>query len=158
MIIRIGYSGSRHGMTRPQMLAVSDYLHHTLLVNDWDEPLIEFHHGDCTGGDAQAHVIATVTRCRIIAHPPLNSKYRAWCQADEIRPPDGYLRRDWAIANETGELLATPSSPVPDVHSGTWITAMYAVQLGHPARLFMQDGSLRAGSEFWGEWTRTLVR
>jgi hypothetical protein len=153
-IIRIGYPGSRHGMTTPQMLAVHGYLNHTLLVNDWDGLLIEFHHGDCIGGDAQAHVIATVTGCRTVAHPPLNPSKRAWCQADEIRPPDGYLRRYWAIASETGELLATPESPVPDVHSGTWIIAMYAVQLGHPARLFMPDGSLRPGSEFWGEWTR----
>jgi hypothetical protein len=152
MIIRIGYSGSRYGMTVPQMRAVYAYLCGTLTANDRNRPVLEGHHGDCTGGDAEFHVIATVLGARTVAHPPLNPRYRAGCKADEIRPPQGYLRRDWNIASETGELHAAPKSPVPDPHSGTWITAMYAVQLGRPAKIWMPDGTMRMGSDFWGAW------
>lgn len=148
MIIRIGYSGSRKGMTTPQLRAVYSYLQHVLLVNDLDAPVIEAHHGDCAGGDAQFHVIATVLGCRTVAHPPLNTRLRAWCPADEIRPPKDYLPRDWDIASETGELLATPATPGPVLRSGTWATIGYAVQLGRPAKVFAPgDGSLWNGRE-----------
>jgi hypothetical protein len=39
-------------------------------------------------------------------------------------------------------------------YSGTWITAMYAVQLGRPARIWLPDGTMRMGSDFWGAWQR----
>jgi hypothetical protein len=150
MLIKIGYSGSRRGMTTLQMRAVYRYLGHVLGVNDWDEPVIEGHHGDCIGGDAQFHVIATVLGCRTVSHPPANSSKRAWCRADEIRAPKDYLPRDWDIANETGELLAAPARITPDWHSGTWTTIGYAVQLGRPARVFAPDGQCYDGRGFFG--------
>jgi len=150
MIIRIGYTGSRNGMTRPQMIAVHRYLTYALLGNSIKGPLIEVeaHHGDCTGGDAQFHVIATVLGCRTVVHPPVNTSRRAWCAADETREPKDYLARDWDIVRETGELLATPYTTVQVPRSGTWTTVGYAVQAGHPAKVFMpHDGSLHAGSD-----------
>jgi hypothetical protein len=150
VIIRTGYSGSRHGMAAPQMRAVYQYLCRVLTVNDWEDPLIEGHHGDCLGGDKEFDTIVAVLGGRRIAHPPSDSSKRAWCKADEIRPPKGYLARDWDIANETGELLAAPRSPEPEPHSGTWITTGYAVQLGRPVTVFLPDGSVRAGSTFSG--------
>ena len=151
--IRIGYSGPRDGMTRPQMLAVYHHLAHVLLVNDNDPDVegIEFHHGDCLGGDAEAHVIATVLGCRTVAHPPLSSRYRAFCKADEIREPLDYLARDWNIAYETAELLAAPKTPALYRGSGTWTTAGYAVELGRPTSVFApEDGSYRPGASFFG--------
>lgn len=149
-IVRVGYSGSRHGMTAPQMRGVYLHLSYVLATHDWDDPLIEFHHGDCIGGDAQAHVIATVLGCRTVAHPPVNARYRAWCKADEVRQPKDYLARDWDIAQETGELLSGPESPVPVSGSGTWITTGYGVQLGRPVTVFLPDGSAHSGSAFFG--------
>lgn len=151
-LIRIGYSGSRDGMTTPQMRAVYGYLAHILLVNDNDPDIdgIEGHHGDCLGGDCGFHVIATVLGGRTVAHPPVNTRLRAYCQADEIREPKDYLVRDWDIAQETGELLATPKSFAPHSGSGTWTTAGYAVQLGRPCTVFLPDGSSRPGSSFFG--------
>ncbi len=148
MIIRIGYSGSRKGMTTPQMRALYSYLSRVLLVNDQYDPEIEGHHGDCVGGDKEFDVIATVLGCRRIAHPPLNTRLRAWCQADEIRKPKDYLPRDWDIASETGELLAAPYTTVPVPGSGTWATIGYAVELGRPAKVFMpHDGTLHSGRD-----------
>jgi hypothetical protein len=150
VIIRIGYSGSRRGMTTPQLRAAYSYLSHVLLVNDQYAPVIEGHHGDCIGGDKEFDVIATVLGCRRVAHPPLNSSKRAWCPAEEIREPKDYLARDWDIARETGELLAAPYTTVPVPGSGTWATIGYAVQLGRPARVFMpHDGTMRDGREFF---------
>lgn len=150
MIVKIGYSGSRDGMTKMQMLSVYRYLAHVLLVNDWDSPRIEFHHGDCAGGDAQAHVIATVLGCYTIGHPPSNPAKRAWCLFDEIRTPKDYLARDWDIANETSELLATPKTTEPQPRSGTWTTIGYAVQLGRLSRVFLPNGYDYAGGIFFG--------
>lgn len=151
-IIRIGFTGTRDGMTAAQMTAVHDYLAYVRLASDWDDiERYEFHHGDCTGSDAQGHVIATVLRFRTVAHPPVNGKLRAWCKADEIRPARDYLSRDWDITRDTGELIATPKdfSPRPRP-GGTWTTTGYAVQLGRPATVFLPDGSKRPGREFFG--------
>ena len=149
MLIRIGFTGSREGMTTPQMRAVYGYLANVLIVNDNDPDIdgIEFHHGDCEGSDAEAHVIATVLGCRTVAHPPLLTIRRAWCRADEIRPPKGYLDRDYDITQETGELLAAPKTPEPYPLSGTWTTTGYAVRAGRPAKVFLPDGTMRAGSD-----------
>jgi hypothetical protein len=151
MIIKIGYSGSRRGMTTPQLRAAYQYLAHIKLVNDIEDVTIEDHHGDCLGGDKEFDVIAAVTGCRRVTHPPLNARLRAWCLAEEIREPKDYLARDWDIASETGELLAAPYTPYPVPGSGTWTTIGYAVQLGRPARVIMPgDGSMRDGREFFG--------
>ncbi len=45
-LIRIGYSGTREGMTRPQMLAVYHHIAHTLLVNDNDPDVEGVVHGE----------------------------------------------------------------------------------------------------------------
>ena len=50
-LIRIGYTGSRDGMSAPQMQAVFTHVARLLVVHDPASPLIEAHHGDCTGGD-----------------------------------------------------------------------------------------------------------
>src|SRR5438034_5874789 len=123
-IIRIGFTGTRDGMTAVQMRAVHDYLVYVRRVSDSEDiERYEFHHGDCIGSDAQGHVIATVLRYWTVAHPPLNTRFRAWCKAGEIREPKDYLARDWDIAQETGELIATPKdfSPRPRP-GGTWTT------------------------------------
>lgn len=143
-LIRIGYSGPRTGMTSAQMRAVHGYLSHVLLVN-WNDPGIdgiEAHHGDCIGGDAQFHVIAIVLGCRTVAHPPLDSSRRAWCQADEIREPKDFLARDWDIAYDTGQLIATPKVPQPVAGSGTWATIGYSIQLHRSVTLVHLDGRL----------------
>lgn len=149
MLIRIGYSGSRLGMTVPQMQGIHWYLGGALAGNDWDDPRLEARHGDCIGGDAEFHVIARCLGAYVIIHPPLNSSRRAWCKADEVLPLKGYMERNWDIAAGSGELLAAPSTPVPEPHSGTWATIRDAVHLGRPARVFAPDGTVRPGSDFY---------
>lgn len=148
-VIRIGFTGPRGGMTQPQIRMVHDYMASVALVSDNDDTVegFEGHHGDCLGSDAAFHVIATALRWHTVIHPPSNLAWRAYCKGGEIRPAADYLARDWDIARETGELLATPDCP-PKRGSGTWVTISYAVYLGHPVRLFWPDGSTGSGSEF----------
>lgn len=148
-IIQIGFSGPRTGMYPPQIQAVHDYLAQVMLVNDSDDRITGYagHHGDCLGSDVAFHVITTSLRWRTVIHPPSNPSRRAYCKGDEIRPEKDYLPRNWDIACETGELLATPDCP-PKRGSGTWTTISYAVYLGRPAKLFWPDGSIGFGSEF----------
>jgi hypothetical protein len=148
VLIRLGYSGSRNGMTKPQLGAVYRHVANILLVNGQYDPRVEAHHGDCAGGDYEFHVIATVLGCHTVAHPPSNPAKRAYCRADETWAPKDYLARDWDIASMTWELLAAPQSPEPDPHSGTWITAGYAAQMGHPVTIFLPGGSVRPAYEF----------
>lgn len=151
MIIRRGFTGTRDGMTRPQMIAVDGYLGEIRLVNDWeDTERYEFHHGDCIGSDAQAHVIAVTGRWFTVAHPPVVTALRAWCRADVILEPKPYLDRDWDIARDTNELVATPKEFAPVPRSGTWTTIGYAVRLGKPALVILPDGTARKGREFFG--------
>jgi|SRR5215472_4717124 len=141
-IIRIGFSGTRHGMTALQIRGAYWTLNRIALTEDQDpeSELREVHHGDCTGADAEFHVIATAAGWRTVAHPPLNDRLRAWCKADEVREPKDYLARDRDIASETGVLIAAPASPVPVRGSGTWATIGYANQLRRPVWLCLPDG------------------
>jgi hypothetical protein len=147
-VVTAGFTGSRYGMTTPQMRAVSGYLSHILLIHDTAEPAgIQVRHGDCIGSDAQFHVIATVLGCRTVAHPPLNERLRAYCAADEILPPKDYLARDRDIVAGSAALVATPGTSSWQRHSGTWTTIGYAVDAGLPVTVCLPDGTILSGRE-----------
>ena len=150
IVYRLGYSGSREGMSVPQLQAVYGHISEIRLVHDSEDMEYEAHHGDCLGGDLEFHVLAAATRWRTVAHPPVNPAKRAWCRVDIMLPPKGYLARDWDIARDTGELIATPKTPRPVPGSGTWTTVGYAVQLGRPVTVFLPDGTGVDGASFFG--------
>jgi hypothetical protein len=86
----------------------------------------ELHHGDCVGGDADAHAIAVELGIRVVVHPPLNPKGRAFCQGDEARPPKDYLVRNHDIVDETKVTIGLPLTHHEVLRSGTWATIRYA--------------------------------
>jgi hypothetical protein len=147
-IIRIGFSGTRDGMTSLQVRALHAYMHglnRGAIAAAW----IEGHHGDCLGADHEFHVLATALGWRTVTHPPVNPSRRAWCRADVILPEKGYLERDRDIALATGELLAAPVSFSPADGAGTWATVGYAVRAGRPATVIRPDGRVARGTEFF---------
>lgn len=85
----------------------------------------ELHHGDCIGGDEQAHQIARQMGLRIIIHPPKDPKKRAFCEGDEIKEEKHYLARNRDIVDETDCLIGMPKGPEV-LRSGTWSTIRYA--------------------------------
>jgi hypothetical protein len=118
---KIGFTGTRHGMTEQQKKALTDILK--------NKEFEEFHHGDCVGSDQQAHDIVDQQKLsrniKIIGHPPKYNKYRAYCRFDFATKPADYLTRNKDIVNNTDFLIATPDM-VEKLHSGTWSTIRYA--------------------------------
>jgi len=62
VLMRIGFIGTRQGMTERKKIAVRD------LLASYAGAIL--HHGDAVGADAEAHDIALAVGCAIVIHPP----------------------------------------------------------------------------------------
>jgi hypothetical protein len=71
-MIKIGFTGTRFGMTVLQYNQVESIFQR--------DALIELHHGDCVGSDAQAHVAAIAVGGLVHLHPPVDKTHRAFCK------------------------------------------------------------------------------
>lgn len=124
MDLKLGFSGTRTGMNSFQYFLLTrfiDFFAGRFRVS-------EFHHGDCTGSDAEAHrlIAKLYPNTKIIIHPPEDPKHRAYClhKHGSLLDTRPYLERDREIAQVCDTLLATPKSTMED-HSGTWSTIRY---------------------------------
>jgi hypothetical protein len=143
----IGFTGSRTVIDTPYQTArVISIIEHFQRIR---EGVKKARHGDCVGWDAKFHNI-----CRqlgipwIDIHPPVDSKYRAWCKGDFYFPPAHYLKRDETVVKMSDVMLACPSQTVEQFRgSGTWATMRYA--LGFKKRLFViwPDGLVTVNSK-----------
>lgn len=84
-MIRIGFTGTRRGMTSKQR----ETIYKVLLKN----AVSEVHHGDCIGADADMHELVSAYRQnaafpRLIIHPPTLQGQRAFCRGDIERPQE----------------------------------------------------------------------
>lgn len=111
----LGFTGTREGMTPAQMITFAS------LMNNID--IVEFHHGDCVGADTEASTLMKDVR-RVI-HPPTDSRLRAFCTGDEIRPTRPYFDRNRDIVDESDVLIATPKESSEQQKGGTWYTIRY---------------------------------
>ena len=68
--LRIGFTGTREGMTDRQKTALRELLA--------SYPGAILHHGDAIGADAEAHDIAVALGCAVVIHPPENERQRAF--------------------------------------------------------------------------------
>lgn len=132
--MKVGFTGTREGMTHPQGVMVQALLE----VLD----VTEFHHGDCVGADADAdHIACTIDQTpTIVVHPPKDDRLRAWCSHGHFRDPLPYLDRNRAIVDETDVLIATPKEVDEQLHGGTWYTVRYAIGQGRVAIVVPPDG------------------
>jgi len=137
----VGFTGTREGMSGYQEGKVAE------LINDLGTT--EFHHGDCVGADAEAYGIASDDwGIRLVCHPPLDDKLRAWTYNDETREPKPYLERDRDIVDECELLIATPKqNAVPELFrgSGTWYTIRYANEVNRHIIIVWPQGA----TEIW---------
>src|SRR5215472_6419116 len=113
--LSVGFTGTRHGLTIRQFQSLR-----RLLMVMRDAGGVEFHHGDCLGADQKAHYLAKTLGFRVVLHPPSNPRARAWCVADESRPPLPYLVRNQVIVDECRVLVAAPRQATETLRSGTW--------------------------------------
>jgi hypothetical protein len=126
-ILRIGFTGTQKGMSLTQKENLRAYL--TISVQN-DSPC-EFHHGDCIGADAEAHVFARDLGIPIIVHPPINYSKRAFTTGyARIEAPREYLVRNHDIVDATDLLFVAPFTNEEELRSGTWATYRYAKKLG----------------------------
>lgn len=96
------------------------------------DKVTEFHHGDCTGADSEAHDVAdgAFGVKKIWVHPPDDPKKRAFRVSPHVLRPRPYLERNRAIVDACDVLIATPKSTSEELRSGTWATVRYARKSG----------------------------
>ena len=129
--MKVGFTGTQHGMSPLQ--------HRKLAAILRGLDVSEFHHGDCIGSDAEAHVIAQSLGIRVVVHPPEIDAKRAFValsrgtaqrHADDIRVPRPYLKRNHDIVSACKLLIAAPKQHREQRRSGTWATIRFANRNG----------------------------
>lgn len=138
----IGFTGTRYGMTQPQLQALRNML--TLAKDTGVEML---HHGMCVGADDQANTAAHMLGLLTHGHPAKGVRqiHVARCRVDVQSPPLPPLRRNRAIVAACTELLAAPAGDITDpepVRSGTWTTVRYARQANKRVWLVWPSGQV----------------
>lgn len=146
--MKVGFTGTREGMTEVQANEVSDLVSMALHSD-------ELHHGDCVGADEEFHNTAMLYRAiafqlghraRIISHPPKDERFRAFCEAaDEVREPKDYIARNRDIVDETDVLIAAPKTPTAPASlkgQGTWSTVFYALGKHKTVYVVAPDGTV----------------
>lgn len=146
--MKIGFTGTRHGMTSEQMGAFSQFMSEVF-------PLTEFHHGDCVGADDEAANIMSdirsnsdmdARRWKIVCHPPADETHRAFNEHyDEMREPKTHFARNRAIVDECDMLIAAPQYAEPitqTTRGGTAYTVTYARKKGKKVYVIRPDGTI----------------
>lgn len=142
--MKIGFTGTREGMTTKQAKQVRRYLKE---FDKRGKGVEEFHHGGCLGADTGAHKLAQ----RDLAHTPIYvhpSTIVTWQAKLKMRPgldvrydPQHPLYRNRSIVDRTDTLLATPKGPEVQ-RSGTWATVRYARGAHRKIWIFEPDGEV----------------
>lgn len=147
-MLRIGFTGTRHGMTSPQQDRFTEEL--SRLLREFGQPS-EFHHGDCVGADAQAQKIASDLGFEIHRHPPCNPYRQANTAFDIDYIPKHYRERNRDIVRLTDFLFACPKDTIPQTSGGTWYTYNHASQQGSYKRamLIYPDGIILYPMDRW---------
>jgi len=132
--MKIGFTGTRNGMTLLQRLRIFNFLK----IRGG-----ELHHGCCEGSDTETHGVARGLRYWVVGHPPTDQTLRRFCECDFLHPEKPYLVRNRYIVDSTDELLATPAESVEQRRGGTWSTIRYARKVGKPITIILPDGTLK---------------
>lgn len=139
--MRVGFTGTQAGMTQMQMVSFINVMEHIHSISMIDE----FHHGDCTGSDEEAHELVSVYLKwpDIFIHPPVNQSKQAFCAGHFRFRPKPYLDRNHDIVDSTDVLVGTPKENTEQLRSGTWATIRYAKKKGKYLVIIWPDGSAK---------------
>ncbi len=143
---RIGFTGTRNGMTPQQIATVRDELEQQLRAHPDKE--LQAHHGDAIGADADFHRLCQELGIAIVIHQPFSDKERAFCTgAIDQRPRKDFGEQSESIVNATEILIATPDGMKERVRgSGTWMTVRKARKAYKAIVICFPDGSRKAES------------
>lgn len=118
----LGFTGTRQHLSDRQVAQLAE-----ALESCWFNGFRFFHHGDCVGADAVAHLLADQIGYKVVIHPPVDPKHRAFSEPwYEIREPRLYLDRNRDIVSDSVKMLACPHQRNEVVRSGTWSTIRLA--------------------------------
>jgi len=134
MTNHVGFTGTREQLPQPQILELATTL---AMLRTGDDV---FHHGDCVGADQAGAVLAMALGYRVVMHPPINPRLRAYTRCHEERLPLAYHERNRAIVDVSHVLVACPCDATERARSGTWSTIRYAVIQIVPTLLIGPDG------------------
>ena len=140
MILNIGVTGTREGMTVIQESNLKDIIEKLLFEQEYTERI--FHHGQCVGVDVQTAKIFKQYGFKIISHPPTKTELIGICNNDIIQPAKGYLARDRDIVDVCDILLALPKENSPQSKGGTWYTYNYSIKQKKVSFLFYPNGEI----------------
>lgn len=138
--MNIGITATRKGLTEPQL----ERLKLEVLNVQVEEQPHTFHHGDCVKGDEAFHNLVKGWG-RVVVHPPLDPKLRAFCNDGVIvviRKPKPYMMRNNDIAHEVDILFVCPKGFKQELRSGTWSTFRMAKAIGKTVVIIYPDGSV----------------
>ena len=115
------------GFTGSRKLKLTEQQKNTLAEFIKNMEITEFHHGDCIGADASVHEFIRLQfpGIRIIIHPPVDSKNRAFCEGDVILDKKDYMERNRDIVDSCDVLFALPPES-SNPRSGTLATIRYS--------------------------------
>lgn len=143
--IKVGFTGSQHGMNQTQAEIVYDLLQAWRYAETLSNLSVinEFHHGDCIRADNYAHQIAQHLGYETHIHPPIDERKRAFsCDGDKHYIAQDYLDRNHIIVEMTDRLIATPKEMEEQVRGGTWSTYRYAKKCGKKIWLISPSGRI----------------
>jgi hypothetical protein len=143
--MRIGFTGTRYGMTPAQKERFLDVMQQRKAFGGVEE----FHHGSCQGADAEAHEIVRgfLPDVKIVVHPSKKKEHEVPCVGDVMMPELGHLSRNQKIVKHTDELIATPLDAEEQPYGGTWFTIRFAREKGKTVTIIRPDGSVIQGAE-----------
>lgn len=157
MTVRVGFTGTRQGMTPLQKAALVE-----LLSGMAAGKVVAAHHGGCVGADIEFDQLWGRHGPRdgtVVVHPSnLKSCQGHWRSSAFVREEKAPLERNRDIVAETDLLIATPKESMSVLRSGTWATIRYAKQAGKPIYVIYPDGSVWSDSLVFEvlRWSRDL--
>ncbi len=152
MILAIGFTGTRKGLTPKQRATLREELAETLIsahkLSSKIMPLLV--HGGCVGADDEADDLANELGIRRNIYPAtaqfsdpdchfriMDRKNSSW----KFMPPDLPLARNQHIVDNSGVLIACPNTRFEQIRSGTWSTVRYAKRIERSVIIIFPDGS-----------------
>lgn len=141
--MKLGFTGTRHGMDPDQYARVHDLVQLAIELSESRVEPFEAHHGDCIGADEEFHHLVLGFGSfvsSIVIHPPKDTKLRAYCQGDVILPPKDYKERNQDIVDASDWIVAAPPTEQPQPRGGTWSTIRFAQTKGNLWKVVLPFG------------------
>ncbi len=135
-VVKIGFTGNRHGLNIKQKEEIK------LILNKYDNIIVS--HGDCVGADTDFHELCMAYKkeypnktITIHIFPPNNKSLRAFNKADILMEEKPYLERNLNIIKNSSILIACPiDKNKEELRFGTWSTIRKARKCKIPIYLF----------------------